>query len=46
VNKIIESTMEEDLTVPQDDIEWQKRDFDTEEFDIAAAISDAHDDPC
>jgi len=46
MNKIIESSLEEILKGPQTDSEWQQPDLDAEDFDIAAAISDAHDDPC
>ncbi len=46
MNKIIESSLEENLTIPQADIEWQEHDLDGEEYDMTAATSDAHDDPC
>ncbi len=46
MNKIIESSVEENLTVPQADLEWQEHDLDIEEMDIATAIFEAHDDPC
>jgi hypothetical protein len=46
MNKIIESSVEEILTVPQTDLEWQEHDLDAEETDMTNAIFDAHDDPC
>lgn len=46
MNKIIESSLEENLKIPQTDTDWPEQDLDNDEMDMATAISDAHDDPC
>jgi hypothetical protein len=46
MNKIIESDVEELLVLPEVEEQWQEQDSEVEDFDMATAISDAHDDPC
>ncbi len=46
MNKIIESSVEENLQVLPPETKWPEQDLESEDMDMATAIFDAHDDPC